>query len=63
MANLGIPEYWRFDETWDYHGAKLAGDQLVGGRYTPIPVVLGPGGVWRGYSRVLGLEQRAAGVG
>ena len=55
-ANLGIPEYWRFDETGDSHGAKLAGDQLVGGRYTPIPVVLGRNGVWRGYSRVLGLE-------
>ena len=55
-ANLGIPEYWRFDATGDSHGAKLAGDQLVGGRYTPIPVVLGRNGVWRGYSRALGLE-------
>ena len=55
-ANLGIPEYWRFDATGDSHGAKLAGDQLVGGRYTPMPVVLGRNGVWRGYSAVLGLE-------
>ena len=28
-AALGISEYWRFDETGDFHGAKLAGDRLV----------------------------------
>ena len=55
-ASLGIPEYWRFDERGEYYGAKLAGDRLVGGRYTPLPVVLGPGGVWRGFSKVLGME-------
>ena len=25
-AALGIPEYWRFDETGAFHGTKLAGD-------------------------------------
>ena len=31
-ARIGVPEYWRFDptETGQYHGAKLAGDHLVG---------------------------------
>ena len=31
-AALGIREYWRFDETGEFHGAKLAGDRLVEGR-------------------------------
>ena len=33
---LGIGEYWRFDATGEYHGTRLAGDQLVEGRYQPI---------------------------
>ena len=28
-AALGIPEYWRFDETGRYHRTRLAGDRLV----------------------------------
>ena len=36
-ANLGIPEYWRFDETGEFHGTRLAGDRLVDGRYEPVP--------------------------
>ena len=35
-AALGIPEYWRFDETGDFHGSRLAGDRLVDGQYEPI---------------------------
>ena len=35
-AELGIPEYWRFDHTGKSHGARLAGDRLVGQRYEPI---------------------------
>ncbi len=35
-AALGIPEYWRFDETGDFHGARLAGDRLVDSQYEPI---------------------------
>ena len=26
-AALGIPEYWRFDETGGFHGTRLAGDR------------------------------------
>ena len=37
-AALGVPEYWRFDETGDSHGARLGGDQLVNGEYQPIPI-------------------------
>ena len=30
-AALGIPEYWRFDETGEHHGRRLAGDRLATG--------------------------------
>ena len=29
--SLGIPEYWRFDETGDFHGTRLAGGPAGGG--------------------------------
>ena len=32
-AALDIPEYWRFDETGEYHGSRLAGDRLENGAY------------------------------
>ena len=54
-ASLGVREYWRFDETGEFHGARLAGDVLVAGRYRPIPVDELPNGELRGYSEVLGL--------
>ena len=57
-AALGIPEYWRFDETGDFHGAKLAGDRLVQGRYEPIAVEEVEDGVLQGYSAALGLLVR-----
>ena len=28
-ASLSIPEYWRFDETGEFHGARLAGDRMA----------------------------------
>ena len=37
-ADLEIPEYWRFDETGEFHGARLAGDRLVDGQYEPVPI-------------------------
>ena len=37
-AALGISEYWRFDKTGEFHGAKLAGDQLIDGIYQPIQI-------------------------
>ena len=58
-AGLGIPEYWRFDETGRFHGTRLAGDRLVRGRrYRPIEVEDLGGGVLQGYSRALHLYLR-----
>ena len=54
-AALGIPEYWRFDETGEFHGTRLAGDQLVDGRYEPVPIDPVEEGVLQGYSEVLNL--------
>ena len=54
-AALGIPEYWRFDETGQFHGTKLAGDRLAEGRYEPIAIEELKEGVLQGYSAVLGL--------
>ena len=57
-ASLGIPEYWRFDETGEYHGARIAGDRLVDGRYEPIEIVEVEDGILEGYSTVLHLNLR-----
>ena len=56
-AALGIPEYWRFDET-ARRRPKLAGDRLVEGEYQPFPIEPLPDGVLRGYSPVLDLYLR-----
>jgi len=57
-AALGIPEYWRFDETGEHHGARLAGDFLRGDSYSPAPVDEIAPGVLQGYSPVLNLMLR-----
>ena len=58
-AGLGIPEYWRFDETGRFHGTRLAGDRLVRGRqYRAIPIEDLGSGVLQGYSRALHLYLR-----
>ncbi len=57
-ARLGIPEYWRFDETGEYHGVRLAGDSLIEGRYEPVPIEELPEGDLQGYSAVLSLYLR-----
>ena len=57
-AALGIPEYWRFDETGEYHGARLAGDRLVEGVYVPLVVEELADGSLQGYSEVLNLYLR-----
>ncbi len=57
-AGLGIPEYWRFDETGNFHGARLAGDRLVDGQYRPIPIEELEDGVLQGYSEALNLYIR-----
>ena len=56
--SLGIPEYWRFDETGEYHGTRLAGDRLEDGRYEPIEVDELSEGVLQGYSAALDLHLR-----
>ena len=58
-AALGIPEYWRFDETGNFHGTRLAGDRLAAdGTYEAIAIEELPGDVLQGYSRVLNLFLR-----
>ena len=57
-AALGIGEYWRFDETGRYHGARLAGERLVDGEYVPIPIEELPDGSLQGYSAALNLHLR-----
>lgn len=57
-ARLGIPEYWRFDKTGEYHGAKLAGDLLVDGVYAPVEIEELPVGNLQGYSGALNLYLR-----
>lgn len=55
-AALGITEYWRFDETGQHHGARLAGDRLVDGMYEPIPIEELDDGISQGYSMALNLN-------
>ena len=57
-AKLGIPEYWRFDATGQYHGARLAGDRLVNGVYVPIQIDQLPDNVLQGHSPALNLLLR-----
>ena len=57
-AALGIPEYWRFDETGEYHGTRLAGDQLSDGLYQPITIDELTDDVLQGYSAALNLHLR-----
>ena len=57
-AELGIPEYWRFDHTGESHGARLAGDRLVAQRYEPIQLEDLSPDVVQGRSDVLNLILR-----
>ena len=57
-AAFGIPEYWRFDETGEYHGTRLAGDRLVDGVYEAIEVDRLSEDTLQGHSDVLGLDIR-----
>ena len=59
-ADLLIPEYWRFDQDGQYHGARLAGDRLVNGVYEPIQIDDFPDGSLQGHSDVLNLYLRWA---
>ena len=54
-AQIGIPEFWRFDPTGGaYYGHGLAGYRLVDGAYREIPLTGEPDGILKGYSEVLG---------
>ena len=55
---LGIPEYWRFDETGQHHGTRLAGERLIDGRYEPVSIEELGEGALQGYSQVLNLSLR-----
>lgn len=57
-AALGITEYWRFDETGEYHRTRLAGDRLANGRYVPIPIAELADNILQGYSAALNLHIR-----
>ena len=58
-AAMGIPEYWRFDDSGGrHHGAPLAGDRLVDGVYQPIPIERIDDRTHQGYSTVLDLHLR-----
>ena len=57
-AALGIPEYWRFDETGEFHGERLAGERLVDGEYRPMPIERLSEDTLQGYSEVLDLNIR-----
>ncbi len=57
-ARLGIKEYWRFDETGEYHGSPLGGDRLVDGVYVPIEIAELDDGSLQGYSPVLNVYLR-----
>ena len=57
--SLGVVEYWRFDETGEYHGTRLAGDRLTEeGRYEPVEIEEVADGVLEGYSAALNLNLR-----
>ena len=56
-AEMGIPEYWRFDESGGkYHSAPLAGDKLMDGEYVPIPIHRTDNEHLWGHSAVLNLD-------
>ena len=57
-AELGVREYWRFDNTGESHGTRLAGDRLAGNRYEPLPIAELSPKVFQGESEVLGLWLR-----
>lgn len=58
-AELGIPEYWRFDASGGaMYGAALSGEYLDNGIYQPFPINNAPDGATWGYSPLLGLNLR-----
>ena len=52
------PYCWRFDETGEAHGTRLAGDRLVDGLHQPIAIDELADDVLQGSSIVLNLNLR-----
>ncbi len=57
-AAMGVGEYWRFDETGEYHGEYLAGDILIDDNYHPVAIETLADGGRQGYSSALDLVLR-----
>ena len=56
-AQIGVPEYWRFDPTGGrYHGEPLSGLRLINGVYQSIELTTEPDGILKGYSPILELS-------
>ena len=55
-AEMGVPEYWRFDPTGRCFTPELVGEMLVDGEYRSRLVSAGASGELRGRSHVLGLD-------
>ncbi len=56
-AQIGIPEFWRFDPTGGrYYRFQLNGLKLAGGEYQPIELTTEPDGILKGYSEMLELS-------
>ena len=54
-ANLGVLEYWRFDEEYSEASVKLAGDRLENGEYRPLEITSREEGLLEGFSPALNL--------
>ena len=57
-ANLGVLEYWRFDEEDTTDSVKLAGERLVNGEYVALEVTPLEEGLLESYSPALNLSLR-----
>ena len=57
-ANLGVLEYWRFDEEDTAESVKLVGERLVNGEYVALEVTLPEEGLLESYSPALNLGLR-----
>ena len=57
-AALGIGEYWRFDETGQHHGTRLAGERLMDGVYVALDIEELSDESLQGYSEALNLNIR-----
>ena len=55
-AEMGVPEYWRYDPTGELYDPPLAAERLVDGQYHPILLETDGDGILRGHSAVLGLD-------